>query len=204
MRARAQDRRDSVVRAAVAEFAKGGLHGTPTAAIALRVGVSQPYLFRLFPTKRALFTAATIRSFECSAAVYAHAARGLRGTEALEAMARSRGVLLGDSGVLLMRLQAVTAAASEASEASSGTPGPAGGSGSDTAFASVVRGCWSSLWDVVQDRSGAPPPALAAFFAHESLATVRASLTAGDHPVDHTGHALSTRPGAATDPPRGD
>lgn len=164
MRASAQERRDGVVRAAVAEFAKGGLHGTPTAAIALRVGVSQPYLFRLFPSKRALFTAATIRSFECSAAVYAHAARDLRGTAALEAMTRSRDALLGESGVLLMRLQAVTAAAS----------------GADPALASVVRGRWSGLWDLVQDRSGAPSSALSAFFADEALVTVRESLAARD------------------------
>ncbi|MER7477661.1 helix-turn-helix domain-containing protein [Streptomyces sp. NPDC126510] len=196
MRARTQERRDTVVRAAVAEFAKGGLHGTPTAAIALRAGVSQPYLFRLFPGKRELFTAATVRAFECSAEVYARAARGLSGTAALEAMALSRGVLLGGSGVLLMRLQAVMAVAIEGSEAvrtlgSVGGPGSlgdsasSGDSGTGAAFASVVRGCWAGLWDVVRDRSGAPPSALDAFFANESLAAVRASLEARDHPVDH-------------------
>ena len=54
----AEERRESVVRAAMAEFARGGYHGTSTETIARRVGVSQPYLFRLFPGKRAIFLAA--------------------------------------------------------------------------------------------------------------------------------------------------
>jgi AcrR family transcriptional regulator len=53
----AQERRESVIRAAIAEFAITGYHGTTTAAIARRVGVTQPYLFRLFPDKKAIFHA---------------------------------------------------------------------------------------------------------------------------------------------------
>ncbi|MFD5148334.1 helix-turn-helix domain-containing protein, partial [Streptomyces sp. NPDC058401] len=62
MRLSADERRETVLRAAIAEFATGGYHGTSTETIARRVGVSQPYLFRLFPTKRALFQAAAVRS----------------------------------------------------------------------------------------------------------------------------------------------
>jgi AcrR family transcriptional regulator len=48
----------------VHEFAHGGLYGTPVARIAQRVGVAQPYVFSLFPTKRDLFLAAVERGFE--------------------------------------------------------------------------------------------------------------------------------------------
>src|SRR5260370_734881 len=51
-------RRESILAAAVVEFAEQGLHGTATEAIARRAGVSQPYVFRLFGTKKALFLAA--------------------------------------------------------------------------------------------------------------------------------------------------
>src|SRR5579864_7430823 len=57
-------RRDAVLDAAVVEFAAHGLHGTATEAIARRAGVSQPYVFRLFGTKKALFLATADRAFE--------------------------------------------------------------------------------------------------------------------------------------------
>ena len=57
----AEDRKEQVIRAAVTEFAIRGLEGTSTSDIAKRVGVSKPYLFRLFPTKKELFIAACVR-----------------------------------------------------------------------------------------------------------------------------------------------
>ena len=60
----AAERREELIAAAVHEFAHGGLHGTAVARIARRVGVAQPYVFSLFPTKRELFLAALERSFE--------------------------------------------------------------------------------------------------------------------------------------------
>jgi AcrR family transcriptional regulator len=60
----ASERRDALIEAAVHEFAHGGLHGTPVARIAQRVGVAQPYVFSLFPTKRDLFLAAVARGYE--------------------------------------------------------------------------------------------------------------------------------------------
>ena len=46
------------------EFARRGYYGTPTADIAKAAGISQAYLFRLFPTKQELFVASTTRCFE--------------------------------------------------------------------------------------------------------------------------------------------
>jgi len=53
----AQERRADLLEAAVTEFAANGYHGTRTADIAARAGVSQPYVYALFPDKRALFLA---------------------------------------------------------------------------------------------------------------------------------------------------
>ena len=60
----AAERRDALITAAIEEFALGGLHGTPVDRIARRVGVAQPYVFSLFPTKRDLFIAAVERGFQ--------------------------------------------------------------------------------------------------------------------------------------------
>ncbi|NDJ61902.1 MAG: TetR/AcrR family transcriptional regulator [Chloroflexi bacterium] len=54
----AAERRTAVIEAAVHEFASSGLAAGSTEAIAQRVGVSQPYLFKLFGTKKKLFLAA--------------------------------------------------------------------------------------------------------------------------------------------------
>jgi len=59
----AQERREELVEAAIAEFAQGGLGGTSTEAIARRAGISHAYLFRLLGTKRELFLAAIDRAF---------------------------------------------------------------------------------------------------------------------------------------------
>lgn len=53
----ARERRAELLEAAVIEFAESGYHGTRTADIAARAGVSQPYVYALFPDKRALFLA---------------------------------------------------------------------------------------------------------------------------------------------------
>ena len=48
----AEERRSDLLEAAVIEFAENGYHGTRTADIAARAGVSQPYVYALFPDKR--------------------------------------------------------------------------------------------------------------------------------------------------------
>jgi AcrR family transcriptional regulator len=70
----ASERRDALIEAAVHEFARGGLHGTPVDRIARRVGVAQPYVFSLFPNKRELFLAAVERGFELVAETFTRTA----------------------------------------------------------------------------------------------------------------------------------
>ncbi len=72
----AAERRDALIDAAMVEFARGGLHGTPVANIARRVGVAQPYVFSLFPTKRELFIAAVERGFETVITRFAEVRQG--------------------------------------------------------------------------------------------------------------------------------
>src|ERR1700760_1026818 len=70
----AAERRDALIEAAVHHFAHGGLQGTKVSAIAAEVGVAQPYVFSLFPTKRELFLAAVDRCFEKVSALFEEAA----------------------------------------------------------------------------------------------------------------------------------
>jgi AcrR family transcriptional regulator len=70
----ASERRDALTRAAVHEFAHGGLHGTPVDRIARRVGVAQPYVFSLFGSKKELFLAAVERVFGLIADTFTQAA----------------------------------------------------------------------------------------------------------------------------------
>jgi AcrR family transcriptional regulator len=50
----AADRREAILAAAVEEIALQGFAGATTADIARRAGISQPYIFRFFPTKKEL------------------------------------------------------------------------------------------------------------------------------------------------------
>src|ERR1700683_1174423 len=81
----AAERRELVLEGAVAGFAGGGLAGTSTEDVARRAGISQPYLFRLFPTKKALFVALVERCFQRVRDEFAAAAGELTGEEAVPA-----------------------------------------------------------------------------------------------------------------------
>lgn len=112
----AEERRESVILAAVAEFARGGYNATSTEAIAKRVGVSQPYLFRLFPSKQAMFLAASDRCLADTRKVFAEAGDGLEGEEARQAMAAAyQRLIVDDPDKLLLQMQMYAAiAAAEA------------------------------------------------------------------------------------------
>src|SRR5262249_35121164 len=85
----AAERRDQILDAALIEFADGGFDGTSTEDIARRAGISQPYLFRLFGTKKELFIATAQRCFRETLEMFQRAAEGKRGEEALKAMGRA-------------------------------------------------------------------------------------------------------------------
>jgi AcrR family transcriptional regulator len=101
----ADERRESVLEAALIEFAGRGLDGTSTEDVARRAGISQPYLFRLFPTKKALFVALVDRCFQRVAEAFATAAADRVGEEALEGMGEAYEQLLEDRTLLLLQMQ---------------------------------------------------------------------------------------------------
>jgi AcrR family transcriptional regulator len=153
----AEERRESVLDAAVAEFARGGLAGTSTEAIAARAGISQPYLFRLFPTKKELFIAAYRRAYALIERRFTEASEGLTGDEALDAMARAYHDLLSDRDLLLVQLHTYAASG-------------------DADVQAVARGCYARLWRLVQARSGADAETLRTFFAMGMLWNVAVAL----------------------------
>jgi AcrR family transcriptional regulator len=90
----AEERRDAVLDAATQEFAAKGYHGTSTEDIARAAGISQPYLFRLFGSKKDLYLATVQRSKDELYALFATAAEGKQGKDALYAMAEAyQGVM---------------------------------------------------------------------------------------------------------------
>src|SRR5215469_7716652 len=82
-------RREEILDAALQEFALRGLHGASTEDIARRAGISQPYVFRLFGTKKELFRAVVTRCFRETLEMFQRAAEGLRGPEALDAIGKA-------------------------------------------------------------------------------------------------------------------
>jgi AcrR family transcriptional regulator len=108
----AEERREDVLEAAIAEFAAAGYHGTPTEAIAKRAGISQPYLFRLYGTKKDLFLACVERCFDRTAETFRRAVEELpEGESPLRAMGRAYLGLLADRELLLFQLQTYAASA---------------------------------------------------------------------------------------------
>jgi len=87
----AEERRAAVLEAANVEFALRGLHGASTDAIARRAGISQPYLFRLFGSKKELFIAVLEACFARTLEDFRGAASGKSGQEALAAIGEAYG-----------------------------------------------------------------------------------------------------------------
>jgi AcrR family transcriptional regulator len=114
-RGSAAESREMVLEAAMVEFARAGYRGASTEAIAARAGVSQPYVFRLFGSKLALFLAAAEAAFERVMATFREAAGQAlpTGTDPFEAMGMSYLPLLEDRVILNLQLQAFIAATDE-------------------------------------------------------------------------------------------
>src|ERR671910_995786 len=96
VRQSAEERRESILDAALIEFPERGLHGTSTEDIAKRAGISQPYVFRLFGSKKKLFAEACRRCMREVRDAMATAAAGRSGQEALDAMGAAYIDLLAD------------------------------------------------------------------------------------------------------------
>src|SRR6476619_6846433 len=114
IRLSAAERKDSILDAALVEFAERGYVGTSTEDIARRAGISQPYLFRLFGTKKELYLASVTRCFRETLELFQRAAEGTRGEEALHAIgAAYMEQLQTDRVWLRAQMQAYAAAAED-------------------------------------------------------------------------------------------
>src|SRR5690242_16335447 len=159
------ERREEILDAALAEFADKGLHGASTDEIARRAGISQPYVFRLFGTKRELFKAVEVRCFRQTLEIFQRAAEGTRGEAALHAMGAAYGELLStDSVFLRAQMQAYAACG-------------------DPEIRAVVRDGFGDLVAYVERVSGLDSATVAEFFAKGMLMNVISSMQAGD-PVE--------------------
>src|SRR5919202_579741 len=85
-RVSADERREAILEATLVEFAERGWHGMSTEAVARRVGISQPYVFRLFGTKKELTKATIERCLRGTLDMFRTAAAGLSGRAVFEAI----------------------------------------------------------------------------------------------------------------------
>src|SRR5215210_137212 len=111
VRKSAAERREEIIAAAIGHFAVSGYTGTSTEAIARDAGISQPYLFRLFKTKRELFLACHEVCHGRIVETFRAAARDAPPAARLEAMGQAYVQLLDDRTMLLFQMQSYTATA---------------------------------------------------------------------------------------------
>jgi len=150
----ADERRVAVLAAAREEFARTGLEGASTDAIAAAAGISQPYLFRLFGTKRDLYLATARQAMRETYETMAAAARGKSGDEALAAIGEAyKDLLLEDRTRLLLQLQCQVNA-------------------DDPDVNAALRELWRDLVALVEDVAGDDQERVARFFASGMLLNV--------------------------------
>ncbi|MFI6908294.1 TetR/AcrR family transcriptional regulator [Nonomuraea sp. NPDC050394] len=163
----ADERKKVVLETAVSTFAGRGYFGTTTMDVAQRAGISQAYVYRLFPDKETLFVAVVEHCFALireSLSDGAAAAGGSSPEKVLDAMGDAYARLVADRNLLLVKLHAQCAAASEA------------------AIREVVRVGYARLVEYVRGVSGAAEADIQQFFARGMLCHLVVAIDA--HQVD--------------------
>jgi AcrR family transcriptional regulator len=153
----AEERREAVLEAALAEFAAHGLDGGSTEAIARAAGISQPYVFRLFGTKKELFMATIERCLRGTLEMMRTASAGLKGEAVLEAIGEAYTQRLANPTYLHAQMQSYAACG-------------------DPAIREVVRHGYGEMVEYVERASGLAPDRVAHFFAKGMLLNVVASM----------------------------
>jgi AcrR family transcriptional regulator len=154
----AEERREQILEAALVEFAARGLEGGSTEAIAKAVGISQPYVFRLFGTKKELFIATIERCMSGTLEMFRSASAGLKGEAALKAIGEAYVERLNtDPTYLHSQMQAYAAS-------------------HDPQIREVVRKGYGELVAHVERASGLAPERVSHFFAKGMLLNVVASM----------------------------
>jgi AcrR family transcriptional regulator len=152
------ERREEILDAATTVFAERGFHGASTDDIARLAGISQPYVFRLFGTKKELYMAVVARCFRQTLEIFQRAAEGKRGEEALGSIGAAYGVMLEtDRTYLRAQMQAYAAC-------------------DDDDIRAVVRAGYGDLVAYTERVSGLGQEAVSRFFATGMLLNVFASM----------------------------
>ena len=168
----ADARRVAVLDAATHEFGLRGLHGGSTETIARAAGISQPYLFRLFGSKKDLYLAASQRCIDELYVVFSKAAEGHSGVEALQAMGGAYTEIMQDHDRLMLMLKSWTSC-------------------DDPDIARMTRSAWRNLVDLAEQASGEPAvggqPVLRRRHAHHDLHVAEPGRGPGavGHPAAH-------------------
>ena len=152
-----EERRELVLREAIPVFARYGFEGATTAEIAKRSSVTQPYIFKLFESKKELFIAACERNMRTTQEEMRQSAGGKTGEDAMEAMGKAyidRMNTNRDS--LLLQMQQYAACW-------------------DDDVQNTVRTRMQDLWDMVVEVSGEPIEKVALFFAKGMMCNVIAA-----------------------------
>ena len=159
----AEERREEILVAAMDEFAEHGLDGSSTDTIARKAGISQPYLFRLFGTKKELYLESVRRCLRQTLELFQDASAGKTGEDALKAIGRAYGGLLKDRTRLRAQMQAYTDC-------------------DDDDVRDVVRAGYGKLVEHVERVSGAERERVRDFFAFGMLLNVFAAMDLLDQP----------------------
>jgi AcrR family transcriptional regulator len=161
----AEERRETVLRTAIGTFAARGYFGTTTTEVAKEAGISQAYVYRLFPNKEALFVAVVERCFVQMRASFEQAAAEAPGSSTevvLAAMGEGYAKLISDKNLMLVQLHAEAAAVSE------------------PAVRDAVRAGYARAVEYVRGASGAEEQQVQDFFARGSLCHLIISMDADD------------------------
>lgn len=178
----AGERRRQAIAAAIPLFAFSGYVGTPVSRVSGELGISQPYLFQLFPTKQALFMAcidACQDQLEQLATDCADRERRAGRVVTLDALGREYAELIRDDVVLMFQLQAWAAARN------------------CVEIETLCRTRMTGMIQLVTALTGAPQRDIDLFFARGALRIVRSALrmpmpdTLG---LDELGHVDHTAP----------
>jgi AcrR family transcriptional regulator len=157
----AGERREQIVAVALRHFAVSGFHGTSTEDIAQETGLSQPYLFRLFRTKRDLFLACCEECTSRIRAAFEEATEGVPVGERLSAMGAAYNGLVEDEHLLRFQLQMYAACA-------------------DDVIREHAREGYRDLVVYVRETSGAPEEEVWRFFATGMLINVVVTMRLRD------------------------
>lgn len=163
-RSTAEERREEILRAAITRFGQTGLHGTSTELIARDVGVSQPYLFRLFGTKKELFMAAVRWSFDHTVERFRQAGEDAADQhDAFRRIGFAYQELISDRRFLEIQLQAYA-------------------STSDPDIREMVNDGFGEMVMEIQRQTRGTPQQLAVFVGRGMLLNVTSSMGALDDP----------------------